>query len=207
MQAKIFGTDGIRGTVGQNPLIHPQSIQKLGWAIGKILGQQQESPAVLIAKDTRVSGYMLESALESGLAAAGVNVILCGPLPTPAVAYLTQTIRASGGIMVSASHNSYQDNGIKIFNHLGHKLDEDTEQAITDMYYQTMDVCNSDSIGKAKRLDGAHHRYIEYCKSKNSVANTLSVILELHLIVLMVALMPLPPMSSKNWGLKFFARV
>lgn len=160
---RYFGTDGIRGEVGQYP-ITPEFVLKLGWAIGKVLSHGERGK-VLIGKDTRISGYMFESALEAGLAAAGVDIHLLGPMPTPAIAYLTKTQRASAGIVISASHNLYQDNGIKIFSGKGYKLDDDIERQIEDMLDQPMVTVKSDQLGRAVRIDDAPGRYIEYCKS------------------------------------------
>lgn len=160
---RYFGTDGIRGEVGQYP-ITPEFVLKLGWAIGKVLSNGERGK-VLIGKDTRISGYMFESALEAGLAAAGVDIHLLGPMPTPAIAYLTKTQRASAGIVISASHNLYQDNGIKIFSGKGHKLDDDIERQIEDMLDQPMVTVKSEQLGRAVRIDDAPGRYIEYCKS------------------------------------------
>ena len=160
---RYFGTDGIRGEVGQHP-ITPEFVLKLGWAIGKVLSYGERGK-VLIGKDTRISGYMFESALEAGLAAAGVDIHLLGPMPTPAIAYLTKTQRASAGIVISASHNLYQDNGIKIFSNKGYKLDDDIELQIENMLDQPMVTVKSEELGRAVRIDDAPGRYIEYCKS------------------------------------------
>ena len=159
-----FGTDGIRGRTGSGN-IQPETILKLGWAAGMVL-KDQNSNEVLIGKDTRVSGYMLESALESGLAAAGVNIGLLGPMPTPAVSYLTATFRCAAGIVISASHNPYYDNGIKFFGHDGKKLSNEIEQQINYYMTQPLNMVETDQIGKARRIDGAPDRYIEFCKSK-----------------------------------------
>lgn len=164
MTREYFGTDGIRGCVGEG-VITPQFFLHLGWAVGKVLAQQgdSENPGlVLIGKDTRISGYMFESALEAGLISAGVNVGLLGPMPTPAIAYLTRTFQARAGIVVSASHNPYQDNGIKLFNSDGTKLDDDLEAAIETCLSEPMTV--SSSLGKAQRIGDAEGRYIEFCK-------------------------------------------
>ncbi len=160
---QYFGTDGIRGEVGQHP-ITPEFVLKLGWAIGKVLSHGERGK-VLIGKDTRISGYMFEAALEAGLAAAGVDIHLLGPMPTPAIAYLTKTQRASAGIVISASHNLYQDNGIKIFSNKGYKLDDDIELQIENMLDQPMVTVKSEELGRAVRIDDAPGRYIEYCKS------------------------------------------
>ena len=162
---KYFGTDGIRGRVGQEPIM-PETILKLGWALGQVVGgDNPQSSKVLIGKDTRVSGYLLESALEAGLAAAGVNVLLTGPIPTPGLAYLTRTARASAGVVISASHNPYQDNGIKFFSPAGTKLDDELESKIEAMMDQPLTIKNSTTPGKAERFPDAASRYIEFCKS------------------------------------------
>ncbi|RUO32172.1 phosphoglucosamine mutase [Aliidiomarina sedimenti] len=160
---KYFGTDGIRGRVGSE-LVAPDFVLKLGWAAGKILAAEGNTK-VLIGKDTRISGYMLESALEAGLAAAGVDVELLGPMPTPAVAYLTRTFRASAGIVISASHNPYYDNGIKFFSDTGHKLSDQLEASIEAMIDQPMACVDSEQLGRASRITDAPGRYIEFCKS------------------------------------------
>ena len=165
-----FGTDGIRGTVGVAP-ITPDFVMRVGYAVGRLLVSlpnnlaQGGHPSVLIGKDTRISGYMLESALEAGLIAAGADVLLTGPLPTPAVAYLTRALRAQAGIVISASHNLYNDNGLKFFSSTGHKLDDHLEQAIEEMSQKNMQVVSADKLGKARRLDDATGRYVEFCKS------------------------------------------
>ena len=160
---KYFGTDGVRGKVGPYP-ITPDFALKLGWAAGKVLASQG-SRTVLIGKDTRISGYMLESALEAGLAAAGLTAAFTGPMPTPAVAYLTRTFRLEAGIVISASHNPYYDNGIKFFSSQGTKLPDDIEEAIEAMLDQPMDCVESADLGKASRISDAAGRYIEFCKS------------------------------------------
>ena len=160
---KYFGTDGVRGKVGTYP-ITPDFALKLGWAAGKVLASQG-SRTVLIGKDTRISGYMLESALEAGLAAAGLTAAFTGPMPTPAVAYLTRTFRLEAGIVISASHNPYYDNGIKFFSSQGTKLPDDIEEAIEAMLDQPMDCVESADLGKASRINDAAGRYIEFCKS------------------------------------------
>lgn len=160
---KYFGTDGVRGKVGTYP-ITPDFALKLGWAAGKVLASQG-SRTVLIGKDTRISGYMLESALEAGLAAAGLTAAFTGPMPTPAVAYLTRTFRLEAGIVISASHNPYYDNGIKFFSSQGTKLLDDIEEAIEAMLDQPMDCVESADLGKASRISDAAGRYIEFCKS------------------------------------------
>lgn len=159
---KYFGTDGIRGKVGEN-LINPEFVMKLGWAAGKVLAGQGTNK-VLIGKDTRISGYMLESALEAGLSAAGINIGLLGPMPTPAIAYLTKTFRSEAGIVISASHNPYYDNGIKFFSADGMKLDDDIEIAIEAQMDKPMECVASDKLGKAVRIADASGRYIEFCK-------------------------------------------
>ncbi|AZL84017.1 phosphoglucosamine mutase [Aliivibrio salmonicida] len=162
-ERKYFGTDGVRGLVGQSP-ITPEFVMKLGWAAGKVLAKQG-TKKVIIGKDTRISGYMLESALEAGLAAAGLKAKFTGPMPTPAVAYLTQTFRAEAGIVISASHNPYYDNGIKFFSSEGTKLPDDVEMAIEAELDKPMTCVESALLGKASRLNDAAGRYIEFCKS------------------------------------------
>ncbi len=164
MSKKYFGTDGIRGLVGQAP-ITPSFALKLGWAAGKVFAKHG-TKKVLIGKDTRISGYMLETALESGLIAAGVDVDLVGPMPTPAIAYLTKTFRASAGIVISASHNPYYDNGIKFFSREGTKLPDEIEHEIEAMLDQEMTCVESEHLGKAFRINDAAGRYIEFCKSR-----------------------------------------
>ena len=159
---KYFGTDGIRGKVGEN-MINPEFVMKLGWAAGKVLAGQG-TKKVLIGKDTRISGYMLESALEAGLSAAGINIGLLGPMPTPAIAYLTKTFRSEAGIVISASHNPYYDNGIKFFSADGMKLDDAIEIAIEEQMDKPMECVASDKLGKAVRIGDASGRYIEFCK-------------------------------------------
>ena len=159
---KYFGTDGIRGKVGEK-LINPEFVMKLGWAAGKVLASSGTNK-VLIGKDTRISGYMLESALEAGLSAAGINIGLLGPMPTPAIAYLTKTFRSEAGIVISASHNPYYDNGIKFFSADGTKLDDDIELAIEAQMDMPMECVASDKLGKAVRISDAAGRYIEFCK-------------------------------------------
>ncbi|MFY2507751.1 phosphoglucosamine mutase [Vibrio pectenicida] len=160
---RYFGTDGVRGHVGQYP-ITPDFVLKLGWAAGRVLAKQG-TKKVIIGKDTRISGYMLESALEAGLAAAGLNATLTGPMPTPAVAYLTQTFRAEAGIVISASHNPYYDNGIKFFSSEGTKLPDSIELAIEAELDREIECVESSLLGKASRLNDAAGRYIEFCKS------------------------------------------
>jgi len=167
MKRKYFGTDGVRGLVGQVP-ITADFVMRLGYAAGKVLAQTKAStgrPAVLIGKDTRISGYMLEAALEAGFAAAGVDVMLGGPLPTPAVAYLTRALRLSAGVVISASHNPFHDNGIKFFSAQGNKLPDEVELAIEAALDEPMGCVSSEKLGRAKRLEDARGRYIEFCKS------------------------------------------
>ncbi|MCG8437894.1 MAG: phosphoglucosamine mutase [Pseudomonadales bacterium] len=163
MARKYFGTDGVRGTVGQFP-ITPDFVLKLGWAAGKVLAARGGSK-ILIGKDTRISGYMFESALEAGISAAGIDVRLLGPLPTPGIAYLTRTLSAQAGIVISASHNAYTDNGIKFFGPDGRKLNDAIEQEIEKLLDEEMSVVATDQIGKVRRIDDARGRYIEFCKS------------------------------------------
>ncbi|KZX71121.1 phosphoglucosamine mutase [Alcanivorax sp. HI0033] len=163
MARKYFGTDGVRGTVGEFP-ITPDFVLKLGWAAGKVLAARGGSK-ILIGKDTRISGYMFESALEAGISAAGVDVRLLGPLPTPGIAYLTRTLSAQAGIVISASHNAYTDNGIKFFGADGRKLSDDIELEIERLLDEEMSVVATDQLGKVRRIDDARGRYIEFCKS------------------------------------------
>ena len=167
-QRRYFGTDGVRGRVGEAP-ITPDLILKLGWAAGRTLasadGARGERPAVLIGKDTRISGYLLEATLEAGLSAAGVDVYLCGPLPTPAIAYLTRALRLSAGVVISASHNPFDDNGIKFFSAGGSKLPDDVELAIERQMEEPLTCAPSADLGKAFRVGDAAGRYIEFCKS------------------------------------------
>lgn len=176
MSRTYFGTDGIRGAVGQAP-ITPDFVLRLGHAVGRVLKSQQTSPqsrpTVLIGKDTRISGYMLESALEAGFASAGVDVLLTGPLPTPGVAYLTRALRLSLGVVISASHNPYGDNGIKFFSAKGEKLPDSWEQQVEATVEEPAQWVDSSGLGKARRLDDAQGRYIEFCKS--TVAGELSL--------------------------------
>jgi len=166
MGRKYFGTDGIRGRVGEAP-ITPEFVMRLGYAAGRVLAQRTAGikPAVLIGKDTRVSGYLLEAALEAGFSAAGVDVMLSGPLPTPAVAYLTRALRLSAGVVISASHNPFDDNGIKFFSADGNKLPDETEAMIEAALEAPMGCVRSEQLGRAKRIDDAAGRYIEFCKS------------------------------------------
>ncbi|MCB1877044.1 MAG: phosphoglucosamine mutase [Chromatiales bacterium] len=163
MSRKYFGTDGIRGEVGTYP-INAEFVLKLGWAAGRVLGNQGNG-YVLIGKDTRISGYLFESALEAGLSSAGVDIRLTGPMPTPGVAYLTRTLNASAGIVISASHNPHQDNGIKFFSSDGEKLPDEVELAIEAELDKPMETVPSERLGKAERLPDAGGRYIEFCKS------------------------------------------
>ncbi len=163
MTRKYFGTDGIRGKVGEPP-ITADFLLKLGWAAGKVFANESHD-FVLVGKDTRISGYMFESALEAGLTAAGVDTHLLGPMPTPGVAYLTRTLRAQAGIVISASHNPYYDNGVKFFSVQGAKLPDDTEQQIEYYIDSPMTTVESSKLGKAKRLEDAAGRYIEFCKA------------------------------------------
>ena len=172
MTRQFFGTDGIRGEVGKYP-ITPDFALKLAHAVGRVLKQTESHPTVLIGKDTRISGYMLESALESGFNSAGVNVVLLGPIPTPAVAYLTRAQRANLGVVISASHNPFHDNGIKFFSAQGTKLPDDWERAVEAELDAPPSWAESDHIGKARRLDDAAGRYIEFCKS--TFANDLTL--------------------------------
>jgi len=168
MTRQYFGTDGVRGRVGEAP-ITPELVLKLGWAAGLVLAADSSRdgvrPSVLIGKDTRISGYLLEAALEAGLSAAGVDVYLSGPLPTPAVAYLTRALRLSAGIVISASHNPFDDNGIKFFSEAGLKLPDAIEQSIESVMGRELACVPSAQLGKARRIDDAGGRYIEFCKS------------------------------------------
>ena len=164
MSRKYFGTDGIRGTVGVSP-ITPDFVLKLAHAVGRVLKQNEKRPTVLIGKDTRISGYMLESALESGFNSAGVDVVLLGPLPTPGVAYLTRAQRASLGVVISASHNPFEDNGIKFFSAKGAKLPDAWEQQVEAALDEAPVWADSASLGRTRRLEDAAGRYIEFCKS------------------------------------------
>ena len=166
MTRKYFGTDGIRGLVGEEP-ITPDFVIKLGWAVGHYFAENNpgEHNTVIIGKDTRISGYMFESALQAGLVAAGVNVKLLGPMPTPAIAYLTRTFHAQAGIVISASHNPYHDNGIKFFCENGAKLDDEVELAIESYLDMPLKTVSSDKLGKVRRVSDAAGRYIEFCKS------------------------------------------
>ena len=169
MSRKYFGTDGIRGPVGGHP-INAEFVLKLGWAAGRVL-LPSGGGTILIGKDTRISGYILESALEAGLASAGVNVLLLGPMPTPAVAYLTRAVSAAAGIVISASHNPYADNGIKFFSPDGQKISDADEERIENVLAESMTTVPSAALGRAKRLDDAVGRYVEFCK--NTVPTSL----------------------------------
>lgn len=172
-QKRYFGTDGIRGKVGQAP-ITPDFMLKLGWAAGKVFMQGGHRSKILIGKDTRISGYMFEAALEAGMTAAGVDINLTGPMPTPAIAYLTRTLRAQAGIVISASHNSFEDNGIKFFSGNGTKLPDEVELAIEAELSKALTTVAPKSLGKASRIDDARGRYIEFCKSTVGSRLTLS---------------------------------
>lgn len=161
---RYFGTDGIRGKVGEKP-INAEFVLKLGWAVGRVLANGGDGSKVVIGKDTRISGYMFESALQAGLSAAGVDVRLLGPMPTPAIAYLTRTLHAQAGIVISASHNPYYDNGIKFFSAEGKKLPDELEHAIEAMLDEPMVTVESSKLGKAERVVDAAGRYIEFCKA------------------------------------------
>jgi len=177
MAKKYFGTDGIRGKVGQG-LMSPEKVLKLGWAVGRVLASHEKTKGqinrVVIGKDTRISGYMFESALEAGLSAAGVDVELLGPIPTPGIAYLTRTLRASAGIVISASHNPYYDNGLKFFSAQGEKLDDDIEYEIEAMFDSEMSIVDSADLGRAHRVGDAQGRYIEACKASIPINVRLS---------------------------------
>ena len=167
-----FGTDGIRGTVGHAP-ITPDFMLRLGHAVGRVLKQGAARPTVLIGKDTRISGYMIESALEAGFASAGVDVLLTGPLPTPGVAYLTRALRLDLGLVISASHNPFEDNGVKFFSARGEKLSDDWERRVERALGEEAQWVGAADLGKARRLDDARGRYVEFCKSTSS--NDLSL--------------------------------
>lgn len=172
MSRTYFGTDGIRGTVGQAP-ITADFMLRLGHAVGRVLKAQLARPTVLIGKDTRISGYMIESALEAGFASAGVDVLLTGPLPTPGVAYLTRALRLDLGVVISASHNAYPDNGIKFFSARGEKLPDDWERQVEAALAEAPQWVDSAQLGKARRIDDARGRYVEFCKS--TFSNDLSL--------------------------------
>ena len=183
MSKKYFGTDGIRGKVGSG-LMSPEKVLKLGWAVGRVLASNENSSGrnrVVIGKDTRISGYMFESALEAGLSAAGVDSDLLGPMPTPGIAYLTRTLRASAGIVISASHNPFYDNGLKFFSPEGKKLGDDIEHEIEAMYESEMNIADSTALGRARRVIDAHGRYIEACKATIPMSirfNGLKIVLD-----------------------------
>lgn len=172
MSRTYFGTDGIRGTVGQSP-ITPDFMLRLGHSVGRVLKGSDARPTVLIGKDTRISGYMIESALEAGFASAGVDVLMTGPLPTPGVAYMTRALRLSLGVVISASHNPFDDNGIKFFSARGEKLSDAWEQEVESMLERPAQWVDSANLGKVRRLDDARGRYIEFCKS--TFGNELSL--------------------------------
>ena len=172
MTRKYFGTDGVRGRVGEEP-ITPDFVMRLGHAAGRVLAVSDRSPSVIIGKDTRISGYMLEAALEAGFNSAGVNVVLLGPVPTPAVAYLTRAQRAQLGVVISASHNPFADNGIKFFSAQGTKLPDDWERAVEAALDEAPVWVQAAELGKSRRLDDAAGRYVEFCKS--TFANHLSL--------------------------------
>ena len=176
----FFGTDGIRGEVGKSP-ITADILLKVGWAVGSVLKEQNENASVIIGKDTRVSGYLFESALEAGFLSAGVNVGMLGPMPSPAIAYLTQAFSATAGVVISASHNPYQDNGVKFFSSKGVKLNDETQKAIEKKISMPMSSVGSASIGKARRYEQALGRYIEFCKStfdKSCDLSNLKIIID-----------------------------
>lgn len=172
MGKRYFGTDGIRGRVGEYP-ITAEFVLKLGWAAGRVL-QTRGFNKVVIGKDTRISGYMFESALEAGLSAAGVNIALLGPMPTPGIAYLTRTLHACAGIVVSASHNPYYDNGIKFFSRDGQKLADEAEERIEELLERPLETVGPDALGKAERIVDAAGRYIEFCKSTVPACTSLA---------------------------------
>ncbi len=180
MSRKYFGTDGVRGRVGEPPMT-PDFALKLGWAAGKVLAPAKGRAKVVIGKDTRLSGYMFESALEAGFAAAGVDVTLLGPMPTPGIAYLTRTTHASAGVVISASHNPFQDNGVKFFDHAGAKLPDSVEQAIEALLDQPLQSVAPENLGRARRMPDATGRYIEFCKSsfrRNATLTGLRVVVD-----------------------------
>lgn len=179
MGRKYFGTDGIRGRVGEFPIV-PDFVMKLGWAAGKVFARLGKK-RILIGKDTRLSGYMFESALEAGLSAAGVDVYLLGPMPTPGIAYLTQTFHADAGIVISASHNAFEDNGIKFFSRSGEKLPDTVEQEIEEWLDKPMETVPPAKLGKARRINDAAGRYIEFCKNTlpfNTSLQSLKLVLD-----------------------------
>ena len=178
--SNFFGTDGIRGEVGKSP-VTADILLKVGWAVGSVLKEQNENASVIIGKDTRVSGYLFESALEAGFLSAGVNVGMLGPMPSPAIAYLTQAFSATAGVVISASHNPYQDNGVKFFSSKGVKLNDETQKAIEKKISMPMSSVGSASIGKARRYEQALGRYIEFCKStfdKSCDLSNLKIIID-----------------------------
>ena len=178
--SNFFGTDGIRGEVGKSP-ITADILLKVGWAVGSVLKEQNENASVIIGKDTRVSGYLFESALEAGFLSSGVNVGMLGPMPSPAIAYLTQAFSATAGVVISASHNLYQDNGVKFFSSKGVKLNDETQKAIEKKISMPMSSVGSASIGKARRYEQALGRYIEFCKStfdKSCDLSNLKIIID-----------------------------
>jgi len=180
MKKQYFGTDGIRGRVGEYP-ITPDYMLQLGWAVGKTFGNAQGHSKVIIGKDTRISGYMFESALEAGLSAAGVDIALLGPMPTPGIAYLTRTLRACAGIVISASHNPHYDNGVKFFAEDGSKLPDGIEHHIEELLAKPMQIVPPEALGKAERIDDAAGRYIEFCKSSvpwNLTFHGLKIVLD-----------------------------
>jgi phosphoglucosamine mutase len=173
MSRKYFGTDGVRGRVGVPPMT-PDFALKLGWAAGRVLSESSEQPLVIIGKDTRLSGYLFESALEAGFAAAGVSVGMVGPLPTPAIAYLARTFRADVGVVISASHNPYADNGVKFFSAAGRKLPDEVEARIEALLEEPLVTVAPEKVGKAYRIDDAPGRYIEFCKRSIPLSSSLS---------------------------------
>ena len=197
-QKRYFGTDGIRGKVGQAP-ITPDFMLKLGWAAGKVFMQGGHRSKILIGKDTRISGYMFEAALEAGLTAAGVDINLTGPMPTPAIAYLTRTLRAQAGIVISASHNSFEDNGIKFFSDNGTKLPDEVELAIEAELSKALTTVAPKFLGKASRIDDARGRYIEFCKSTVGSRLTLSGLKVLWIAPTARLTISHPP-CSLSWG-------
>ena len=183
MTRKYFGTDGIRGKTGEYP-ITPEFFIKLGYAAGTVLTKSwnnKQRPVVVIGKDTRISGYMLESALESGFSSAGVDVLLTGPIPTPAIAFLTKSVGAQFGVVISASHNSFEDNGIKFFSDLGLKLSDSVELEIETILEKKINCKPSNKLGKARRIDDAIDRYVSFCKSTVDSSfnlNSLKIVLD-----------------------------
>lgn len=180
MTRKYFGTDGVRGRVGEPPMT-PEFALKLGWAAGRVLAPDGGRAKVVIGKDTRLSGYMFESALEAGFSAAGVDVLLLGPMPTPGIAYLARTVSASAGVVISASHNPFHDNGVKFFDGNGRKLPDEVEARIEQALDQPMQTVASEKLGKARRMTDATGRYIEFCKStfrRNSILGGLKLVVD-----------------------------